>query len=140
MSLVKPSVSQKNREIRRKPRSYFPKSSFSFISRNPSHFPKSLNSRIRSSPTRGIHVFGKAFGFTKNREIRRMPRPYFLKSQFSIVSRNPDLIIPNSLFPVIRDLHGAAGPSWFRSRNELVCCAAGAKKNGVFTTKKGGNA
>ena len=46
-----------------------------------------------------------------------MPRPNFLKSQFSIVSRNPDLIIPNSLFPVICDLHGAAGldqgTSWF---------------------------
>ena len=72
----------------------------------------------------------------KNREIRRMPRPNFLKSQFSIVSRNPDLIIPNSLFPVICDLHGAAG--LIKERVGLL--RRRREKNGVFTTKKGGNA
>ena len=50
MSLVKLSVSQKNREIRRMPRPYFPKSPYfpkprayfskSFISRNPILFPE----------------------------------------------------------------------------------------------------
>ena len=134
MSLVKPSVSQKNREIRRKPRSYFPKSSFSFISRNPSHFPKSLNSRIRSSPTRGIHVFGKAFGFTKkNGKYAVCPDIISPNPSFSLFPETPTLLSQIAYFPKSATFTGA---SWFRSRNELYCCAAGAKKIGVLQPRK----
>ena len=137
MSLVKPSVSKKIGKYAESP---------DLISPNPRFplFPEThLISPNRLIPVsdllpRGVFMsLVKLSVSQKKREIRRMPRHYFPKSQFSIVSRNPDLIIPNSLFPVIRDHHGA---SWFRSRNELFCCAAGAKKIGIFTTKKGGNA
>ena len=133
MSLVKPSVS-KNREIRRKPQSYFPKSSFLYFPK-PIAFPPNRLIPVSDVLPRGVFIMSlvKLSVSQKNREIRRMPRPNFLKSQFSIVSRNPDLIIPNSLFPVIRDHHGA---SWFRSRNELFCCAAGAKKMGFLQPRK----
>ena len=67
-----------------------------------------------------------------------MPRLYFPKSQFS-KSRPyfPKYLVIWSYFPNSTTFTGA---SWFISMNELLCCAAGAGKFGILTTKKGGNA
>ena len=103
MSLVMPSVSQNFREIRRMPRPYFPKSQIFLISRNPDLIsPNRLFPVIRSSPTGGVSMSLVMTSVSQHfREIRRIPRPYFPKSPIFLISRNPDLISPNSLFPVI---------------------------------------